>query len=370
VAIIEQQRQVATKKYILSHLFHLFPFNMVSQISARLLAGTRDDSPLSERLLQGRLDIESQGSSSSISKASGKTSSSLRQKRTASGASKIASFDNEKGKEKVARSVSGYSADKEEASVLPPVMSIDLHGRHSNSATTTSNNKNSKDAMNYPKRQKINEMQFAAIMAKDDLGRAGMKFKTVTPDLEEAQFSGTDDAHLRIKLKGVRLIHSREVVAPLITSNVSEKSTIADYMALLRAVHDLYPAPSRMSIKSVDETGVTRDGSSSDSTSSVSDTESDCGSDNANNGQNNKLFFLPPRVEDSLDFVQVGKWKMAETAISPCNVISCASNAKTMTESIQLSKEPRCEPYFVRKTCFYSSCCSIVLPTHHCTLDS
>jgi hypothetical protein len=166
--------------------------------------------------------------------------------------------------------------------------------------------------------------------------------------LEEVQFPGTDEVNLKIKLKGVRLIHSREVSVPLVTSNVSGKSTEADYMALVRAVRDLYPAPSRMNIKSVDEAGVARDGSSSDSTSSVSDTESDSGSDNVNNGQNNKLFFLPPRVEDSLEPVQIEKLEVAESGISPCNVISCASNAKTMMESIQLSKEPRCGPYFVR----------------------
>jgi hypothetical protein len=328
---------------------------MVSQISARLLAGTRDDSPLSERLLQGRFDSASQGSSisDSSSKASQQSSSSFRQKRAASGAIKLASFDNEK----VACSVSGYSADKEEASSLPPVVSIDLHGGDNRSNNNTIN----RDELNCPKRQKINEMQFAATMAKDDLERAGMEFKPVNRDMEEVHFTGTDNVSLKIKLKGVRLIHSRDVSAPLITSNVSEKSTVADYMAMFLAVSDFYPAPSCMNMKSEEETAGTTDGLSSDSTSSVSDTESESGSDNVNNGQNRQLFFLPPRVEDSLDPAPVKKF-VSETAITPCNVISCASNAKTMMESIQLSKDPRCGTSFVRQTVFVDSARSLCFP--------
>ncbi|KAG7359895.1 hypothetical protein IV203_034993 [Nitzschia inconspicua] len=300
---------------------------MVSPISARLLAGTREDSPLSDRLLQGRGDATSQGSSSS---------SSERQKRAANGALKNVSATDEK----VSSRISGYSADKEDLSVLPPVLSIDLHGRDS-----------SNNIMSCPKRQKTNDMCFAATTAGDDLERAGMEFKTVNREMEEVQVPGTQGSSFRIKLKGVRLIHSKEVSGPLISSNVSKNTTVGDYMELFRAIRDYYPTPSRAHMKSLEQTP-NRDGSSSSDTSSVSDTESDSESDNINNGRHDQLLFLPPRVEDSLDQTKVAKWNIAETISSPCNVISSASNVTTMAESLQLSKEPRLvtlstEPYSI-----------------------
>jgi hypothetical protein len=303
---------------------------MVSPISARLLAGTRDDSPLSARLSEGRGDAASQGSSSSKG-GSSSSRSSQGQKRTSSGVLKNMPAA---VSEKLSSSVSGYSGDREDQSVLPPVLSIDLHGRE--------NSSNHRNAMSCPKRQKTHHMQFAATTAKDDLERAGMKFQTMNRDLEEVQVPGTKDAKLRIKIKGVRLLFSSEVSGPLISSNVSKKASVADYASLLQAVRDSYPAPSLANIQSLQQAPCSRDSSASSTTSSVSDTESDCGSDNINkNGHSNQLCFLPPRVEDSLDFTKAQKWNPTDSIVSQCHVISCASNATTMTESLQLSKEPR-----------------------------
>lgn len=305
---------------------------MVSPISAKLLAGTRDDSPLSMRLLQGRSggDASSQGSSSKGGRSHSSGSGSLRQKRTAGGGLKSAIASGNENK--VASRVSGYSADKEEGDVHPPVVSIALHGRDDNV-----HGSNHRNAIHCPKRQKINELQFAVTTAKDDLDRAGMEYRKLNRDVEEVHGPGSNNGdNMRIKLKGVRLMHSREVSGPLISSNVSEKSTVSDYVDLLHAVADSYPAPSSLDIKSLEQARPSRDGSSSASTSSVSDTESDSGSDNV---QNQQLFFLPPRVEDSLDATKTRK--VVSPVGSPCNVISTASNAITMTESIQLSKDPR-----------------------------
>ncbi|KAL3915506.1 MAG: hypothetical protein SGARI_008169 [Bacillariaceae sp.] len=190
-------------------------------------------------------------------------------------------------------------------------------------------------ALNCPKRQKLNQMTFAATTAKTDLERAGMEFKAFNRDNEEAKAPGSKD--VTIKLKGVRLIHSSEVTAPLISSNV-----MGEYEMLSQAVSDSYAS----STKSFEPSPSTQDNGSSDSqsTSSVSDTESDSGSDNnANNnglGNNQKIFLIPPLVEDSIDPTKAKKvQKLAP--MSTCNVISCASNATTMTESLQLSTDPR-----------------------------
>jgi hypothetical protein len=311
---------------------------MVSQLSARLLAGTREDSPLSARLLQGRRGDASIQSSSRGSQSSQK-------KRTASGLVKTGPSTN--GTEKTESSVSGYSGDKEDQSVLPPVLvSIDLHGRENKNSSPSCG----RGTLDCPKRRKIQETQFAATTAKDDLQRAGMEFKKVNRDLEEVACPG----EIRIKLKGVRLIHSNEALAPLVTSNVSQNCTVADYEALVDATREFYAVTSLACIKPFEQSQGDREGSSSSdrSTSSVSDTESDSGSDNVNNGKNNHILLIPPRVEDSMG----AKQKRSSGVLlesSPCNVISCASNATTMTESLQLTKDPRCAVKLLSSSFFY-----------------
>jgi hypothetical protein len=308
---------------------------MVSELSARLLAG-RGDSP-------------SQSSSRKEGGGSRRNSNTSPQqyKRTASGAVKTevntmmtaTGINNNNNNNRVESSVSGYSADKEgTSSVLsPPVLSIDLHGRETkkknNSSSTTSSTTSSRDARDCPKRKKTQELLFAASSVKRDLERAGMPYKKMKKNVEEVQPS--DD--ICINLKGVRLIHSCDVESPLISSNISKNTTVAEYEALLHAVSDSYP--SSVGLKSFEPSQTPRDGSS-DSTSSVSDTESDSGSDNVNNGSNH-ILFLPSLVEDAFDHTKAKKSKVSEP-ISQCNVISCASNATTMTESLQLSSEARC----------------------------
>ena len=302
-------------------------------------------SALTARLLNGRGDSPSQNSRNS------NTSTSPQQyKRTASGEVKTAFGtmtgttainSNNNNNNKVESSVSGYSADKEgPSSVLPPpVLSIDLHGRENknknNSCSMTGSTASSRNARDCPKRRKTNEMSFAASSVKRDLERAKMPYKKMKKDIEEVNRS---DDNIRIKLKGVRLMHSCDIESPLISSNISTRSTVADYEALMHAVSDSYP--SSTGLKSFEPSQTPQQDGSSDSTSSVSDTESDSGSDNVNNGSNH-ILFLPPLVEDALDHTKAKKAKVPEP-ISQCNVISCASNATTMTESLQLSSEARC----------------------------
>jgi hypothetical protein len=237
------------------------------------------------------------------------------------------------------KSVSGYLGDKEDPSVNRPVYSIDWQSdrdKKNNSPTDTTTNK----------RQKTNTAHFAATTAKDDLDRAGMEFKTFDRDNEEVKAPGSLD--VTINLKGVRLMHSKEVTGPLIFSNVSAQCTVGEYEALSHAVSESYPSSAGGCLKSFEASPERQDNVSSDSqsTSSVTDTESDSGSENINNGLNNQIFLIPPLVEDSLDVNKTNKFQ----PMSTCNVISCASNATTMAESLQLSTDPRCAA---------ASCCKL-----------
>lgn len=275
-------------------------------------------SPLSARLLAGRGDSPSYSS---------KDTRSSQPKRTFSGVTK--SGNGGCCTTKNATSTSGYSADKEgPATYLPAIVSIDLHGRGEHSAF-------SRDATNCPKRRKRIEMQFAASSVKTDLERAGVALKTMNKDIESSDSPGG----ITINLKGVRLIHSPEVDGPLVSSNVAEKATVADYQILMKAVSGSYP-PITQRTMSFDRSSSMQDTTSSDqSTSSVSDTESDSGCDNINSTTNH-ILFIPPLVEDTLDQSNIANQAVTECS-SSCNVISCASNAVTMSEMLQLSSSAR-----------------------------
>jgi hypothetical protein len=234
------------------------------------------------------------------------------------------------GGTKNATSTSGYSADKEGPATFPAIVSIDLHGRGDQSDF-------SRDANNCPKRRKRIEMQFAAASVKADLERAGIDFKNMNKDIEQSDSPGG----ITIKLKGVRLIHSKDVDGPFVTSNVSEKATVTDYQTLMRAVGGSYPPLAQRMMNSFDPSSATQDATSSDqSTSSVSDTESDSGCDSNSNSTSNHILFIPPLVEDTFDQAFIQNQTSTECS-SPCNVISCASNAVTMSEMLQLSSSAR-----------------------------
>lgn len=278
---------------------------MVSSLSSRLLACPGD----------------------SLSNSSRDHSRSGQYKRTFSGAIKAGNGNTSKNE----TIISGYSADKEGPAAFPPVVSIDLHGRGDQSHF-------SRGATDCPKRRKRVETQFAASSAKADLARAGIEFKKMNKDIEKSDSFGG----ISVDLRSVRLIHSKDATGPFVTSNVSEKTSVTDYLALMRAVSGSYPPiTQRMKhMNSFHSASGPQDASSSDqSTSSVSDTESDSGSDNMNNTSNH-IMFIPPLVEDSLDQTTIQRRTSAEI-ISPCNVISCASNAVTMTEMLQLSSSAR-----------------------------
>ena len=190
---------------------------MVSPISARLLSGTRNDSPLSERLVaanRAASDVSSQSSNGTRnSKSIGNNSAAVIKKRLVSGAIKQHTMTAN------AASLSGYSGDKEDTSVVPPVYSIDFHDKKTSSPISG----RTKDA-NCPKRQKTIQMNFAATSVQDDLERAGMKYKEFNRDNEEVT-APTGSKDVTIKLKNVALMYSKEVKAPLIASNVSSKSS-------------------------------------------------------------------------------------------------------------------------------------------------
>jgi len=181
-------------------------------------------------------------------------------------------------------------------------------------------------------------MAFAATTVKSDLARAGKEFKTVDKKLERSTI--LKDMNINLK-DHVKLLHSNDITGSLVPpSNIGRKSVIADYAALSSAVSEFYPSkPSRMSdIKSFERRLPAGQNSWSEpSSSSVSDTLSDSGSDNTNN-------VLPPLLEDSLDLCTKQVTKKEERTMKTADrykSISSVSNTITMTEILQLSKTAR-----------------------------
>jgi hypothetical protein len=220
-------------------------------------------------------------------------------------------------------SVSGYSADREEPSVSPPVVSIDLLGVGRKNVP--------RDTNACRKRRKRNLLEFSASSVKADLVRAGIVLPKMDKDIETTTCLGD----VSIDLKGVRLMHSSEFEPPLVTSNVSAQSSVFDYAQLTKACWDYYP---NVLSQLKHSKGLASAQDSVRSTSSVSDTESDSGASNGN-AVNHAVLFVPPRLDDS--HAPDKQARPTSTISGSCNIISCATNAVTMSEVLQLSKIAR-----------------------------
>ena len=222
-------------------------------------------------------------------------------------------------------SISGYSADREEPSVSPPVVSIDL-------LSSCQKNAN-RDTDACPKRRKRNELEFAAASVKADLARAGIEYTEINKNIEKT----TCLKDISISLKGVQLIHSNDFKSSLVTSSISGASSIYDYQLMARSCRDAYPHGDLSQLKSSKSFAESQD--SDRSTSSVSDTESDSGSSNGNLNQTTVLF-LPPLLDDSFETSKASNLPLSNISGS-CNIISCSTNAVTMGEAMQLSTTAR-----------------------------
>lgn len=251
-------------------------------------------SQLSYRLLGGSGDSNSASSNGSSSQKRQNLSAPARQGRSSN---------------------SGYSADREGLSPSPPVLSIDFHGR---------NKRRHDHDIKCPKRQKQNEMQYTASTIAADLKRAG---KEIPPfDKEMKKTSRVKGA--TIELDRVKLLLSGKAEDVSVESSVSATASPLDYEMLVNACLDAYPSLSPCFTVPQD--------SSDRSASSVSDTESDSVSSNSGN----QTLVIPPLLEDSFRRTTLVS-TVTNVKLSPCNVISCPSNAVTMTEMLQLSEAPR-----------------------------
>jgi hypothetical protein len=234
-------------------------------------------------------------------------------------------------------SASGYSADREDPSVSPPLNSIDLLGN------SRGNNSDGN------KRRKRNELEFAATSVKADLARAGVDFRKIEKDREETSCLG----NVKINLKGVRLMFSSELDTPIVSSNVSARSTTLDYEALALSCWDSYP---NLSNRRKATKNFTPSHQESDrSTSSFSDTESESveSSENGTNVSKNgrrtdkvvtsastNALFIPPNIDDHLTAQKQAK-RVSIMQGRPCNIIVSPSNSVTLSQCLQLSKTAR-----------------------------
>jgi hypothetical protein len=216
-------------------------------------------------------------------------------------------------------SLSGYSADQEGRSISPPVISIDFDGRDKEMCIGEDR---------CPKRQRRNKQQFAVSTIKVDLDKAGKEFPAIVKDLKKTTCLGK----FSIDLKGVKLLYSKEVTKPFVTSNISAQTSLYDYESLVSSCWESY-ASSFGPLKQHDQAQY-----SDRSTSSVSDAESD--SVDSNSNLENQTFLIPPLLDDFFNGAKQAPL-LSSIEMNSCNVISNASNAVTMSEILQLSDSAR-----------------------------
>jgi hypothetical protein len=215
-------------------------------------------------------------------------------------------------------SLTGYSADREETSDFPPLVSIGLHGGR----------RGSSDLNGCQKRRKKNELQFAALSAKADLARAGMTYPMI--DRNKGKSTSTNGSN--ISLKGTNLIYSQEFDMPTFSPNSSEKNTFVDYQQMVTACHDSY-RHNTLKMKSSSQ-----DSNRSSRTSWASGTENEPVSSNAEGSS--PVFLIPPLLEDSLRSSKADPCKSSPLT-STCNIISSSATAVTMSDMLQLSMKAR-----------------------------
>ena len=220
-------------------------------------------------------------------------------------------------------SLSGYSADREESSASPPMGSIDVDANDNNHGSVREMN-------SCPKRQKRNELQFAASSVKADLARAGIEFSTVDPTIG----CTTTLESVPISLKGVQLMHSKEFQKKPFVTTSGVNGSVNDYQALIAACSSSYP--SSLNRSALSNEVVTSSQDSVRSTSSVSESDTDSVTSKSNSA-NDSSVVIPPLFNDSVDENNA----FISTGTVYCNVMSSASNVVTMCETLELTKSPR-----------------------------
>lgn len=221
-------------------------------------------------------------------------------------------------------SVSGYSADREESSSSPPMVSIDLDGKEAKHDSVREMN-------SCPKRQRRNQLQFAASSVKADLARAGYEFSTVDPKIESTTTLGP----VTINLKGVKLMHSKEFQKIPFASTGRVAGSLYDYQALALACSGSYPHDANRSALSSKVVSSNQD--SDRSTSSVSESDTESVTSKSNSAQDTSIV-IPPIFNDAVDEATLPR----SEDISSCNIISSNNSTVTMCESLALTKTPRC----------------------------
>ena len=215
-------------------------------------------------------------------------------------------------------SLSGYSADREESSVSPPY-SIDF-GMGLNS-------KSVRELNSCPKRQKRNERQFAAASVKADMARGGLEFSTVNPEIKTTTTLGS----VSINLKNVRLVYSKVFEKESTPGPSRGIATLYDYQALALSCWESYPH------RSIPANKISTDQDDSDSTSSVS--ESDTESVTSKNNPE-PVISIPPLLEENVVKETICKIPME---MESYGMFSSPRRTMTMSDSLVLTKTPRYE---------------------------
>jgi len=225
-------------------------------------------------------------------------------------------------------SLSGYSADREESSISPPMISIDLGGEQRHHSVREMNS--------CPKRQKKNELQFSAASVRADLARGGFEYSTVSPEIEKTTTLGS----VSINLKDIKLVHSADFDKKTIMATSGLIGSTYDYQALALACWESYPMRSKLSTK-VDPSPQ----DDSESTSSVSESDMDSVSSKNNPGAS---IDIPPLFKEDVLETNVA----IPTGSGSCSVVSSANSTMTMSKSLALTTTPRllalsCHPFSI-----------------------
>ena len=222
-------------------------------------------------------------------------------------------------------SVSGYSADREDSSSSPPIISIDLDGHEAKQAESM------REMNTCPKRFKRSELQFAASSVTADLARAGIELSRINPEIESTSKLGP----VSINLKGVRLMRSKDYQKNPVVNLFASTGSVQDYQALALACFDMYP---HLATKAENISSSSQDSDRSTSSVSVSESDSESVTSKSNMEDDSPAaFVIPPLSKEA----HPSQFTQQNNRSDPCALLSMGRNSMTMSETMTLTNVPR-----------------------------
>jgi hypothetical protein len=213
----------------------------------------------------------------------------------------------------------GYSADREGSRTSSPPGHLKMHVKRSFSS----------DSNERTKRRKLNEEQYAASVAKEDMEKGGATIRPIETERSRIALGKVD-------MSRVKLVRSEEVESSPFLIPASPHMAHIKYDFTAESVYNTLINSCRRAYELLD--AIDTESDSSDSTSSFSDVESDFGQ----GWKKDAAVIIKPRIEDSIPATTTASEPCPSTMFVEQEASPPPEVSMTMNEALTVCKFSRC----------------------------